>query len=213
MGERRFITGKRESERMPEELTEEDLKNMSPEQIRELQKQQCVFCKIAEGQIQAKKVYEDDTFLGVLDINPAAPGHVLLFPKEHVSILPQMPEPVVAKLGIVTKHVSQGILKAMKAQGTSIFVANGLAAGQRSAHFLLHVIPRMEGDEVGITLPEANIEEANAKKLQTALQPFVDRVFGISAKPAAQSPPKTAPVKKEPARTNLDDVTEFLTKK
>lgn len=205
---------------MPAELTEEDLKNMSPEQLRALQKQQCVFCKIAEGQVQAKKVYEDDTFLGVLDINPAAAGHVLLFPKEHVSILPQMPEQAIAKLGIVTKHVSQGVLKAAKAQGTSVFVANGLAAGQRSAHFLLHVIPRLEADDVGITLPATSIGEADAKKLQDMLQPFVDRVFGVTSKKSATAQQSSQPAatlkpesKAEKKRTSLDDVTEFLTKK
>ncbi|MBU0461615.1 MAG: HIT domain-containing protein [Nanoarchaeota archaeon] len=62
---------------MAQELTEEDLKNMSPEELRELQKQNCVFCHIAAGKVPAKKVYEDDRCLAILDINPANAGHVL----------------------------------------------------------------------------------------------------------------------------------------
>ena len=210
---------------MPE-LTEEDIKNMSPEELRALQKEQCVFCKMVEGKIQARKVFEDENFLAVLDINPATPGHILLMPKEHISILPQLPEPLVQKLGVLSKHLSQAALKAMKAEGTTIFVANGLVAGQRAAHFLLHIIPRKDGDDAGITLEETDISEGDAQKLQDSLLPFVHRVFGSqkaptspatphspSAPPAKpSSPTQQKPAEKPKKMTNLDEVTEFLTK-
>ncbi|MBI4144699.1 HIT domain-containing protein [Candidatus Woesearchaeota archaeon] len=157
---------------------QEQLKNMTPEQIRELQKQQCIFCRIAEGKVQARKVYEDEFFLVVLDINPGTPGHMLVMPKEHYSILPQLPEEVINHLGMLSKRLSQAALRALKAQGTTIFAANGVAAGQRASHFLLHVIPRMEGDGAGITLPANGISEEMLRKLQSQLQPFVDRAFG-----------------------------------
>ncbi len=214
---------------MPE-LTEEDIKNMSPEELRALQKEQCVFCKMVEGKIQARKVFEDENFLAVLDINPATPGHILLMPKEHISILPQLPEPLVQKLGVLSKHLSQAALKAMKAEGTTIFVANGLVAGQRAAHFLLHIIPRKEGDDAGITLEETDISESDAQKLQDNLLPFVHRVFGSQKAPTSPATPHSPPAspsqstpspkaekpaeKQKPAKkmTNLDEVTEFLTK-
>ena len=56
------------------QVTEEELQKMSPEQIAELQKQNCIFCKIIAGEIPSKKVYEDDNFIGILDINPATQG-------------------------------------------------------------------------------------------------------------------------------------------
>ncbi|MBI4150941.1 HIT family protein [Candidatus Woesearchaeota archaeon] len=176
---------------------EEQLRNMTPDQLRELQKQQCIFCKIVEKKVQARTVYEDDEFLVALDINPATPGHLLVLPKEHYSILPSMPEETIAHLGMLTKHLSQAVLRGLKAQGSTIFVANGLAAGQRAAHFLLHVIPRMEGDQAGITLPANAIAEADAKKIQEHLQPFVDRAFG---KGDASAPSTSAPTPPAAAR-------------
>lgn len=172
-----------------EEEMQEQLKNMTPEQIRELQKQQCIFCRIAEGKIPAKKVYEDDLYIAVLDINPGAPGHILVMPKEHYAILPQMPEEVVSHLGMLAKHLSQAVLRGLKAQGTTIIASNGLAAGQRASHFLLHIIPRTEGDGVGVTLPTGSISEDEAKKLQAQMQPFVDRALGkpsLTALPGGQ---------------------------
>ena len=70
---------------------EEKIKNMSPEELQELQRQQCIFCQIISSKIPSKKIYEDSTCLAVLDINPAAKGHLLLLPKEHYAIMPQVP--------------------------------------------------------------------------------------------------------------------------
>jgi len=125
---------------------EEKIKNMSPEELQELQKQQCIFCQIITGKITSKKVYEDSSCLAILDINPAAKGHILLLPKEHFAIMPQVPEKVLGHLSIVAKNVSQVILKILRADGTTIFIANGAAAGQRAQHFMIHLIPRRSGD-------------------------------------------------------------------
>ena len=54
------------------------LENMSPEELKDYQKKQCVFCHIVSGKVQAKKVYEDEQVIGILDINPANPGRSTL---------------------------------------------------------------------------------------------------------------------------------------
>src|SRR3989344_253434 len=100
---------------MPE-LTPEDLKNMTPEQIAELQKQNCIFCHITSGKVASKKVYEDDKCLGILDINPANPGHVLLMPKEHYAIMPLIPEDELKHLSMVAKAISNILLKVLKVE-------------------------------------------------------------------------------------------------
>ena len=156
------------------------------------------------GNVPSKKVYEDDKVIAALDINPATPGHMLVLPKEHYSIMPQLPEELVQHLGKVARHLSQTALRALKAQGTSIFVANGLAAGQRSSHFLLHVIPRSEDDNVGITLPENKMEEKAYAQLKDALKPFVDRAFGKHTQKEASEK------KVHPKKSNLDDIADFL---
>src|SRR3989344_3722486 len=123
--------------------TEDELKNMPPEQIAELQKQNCICCLISGKKVQAKVVYEDAQCVAVLEINPANPGHMLLFPREHYLIMPQVPEDVLRHLFQVSKHLSQAALRALQVERTNITVANGAAAGQRVPHFMVEIIPRM----------------------------------------------------------------------
>src|SRR3989344_7642914 len=116
----------------------EKIKNMSPGELKEFQKKQCIFCHIISGKVQSKNVYEDEKVIAVLDINPANPGHILLMPKEHYVVMPQMPEDDIGYIFMVAKALSHALLQALKAGGTNIFVANGLAAGQRAQHFMVH---------------------------------------------------------------------------
>jgi len=136
---------------------EEKLKKMSPAELKEFQKQQCIFCQIINGKVPSKKIYEDDKCVALMDINPAAIGHVLLLPKEHYSIMPQIPDSEIGRLFVVAKHLSQSLLRKLKSEGTNIFVANGLVAGQKAQHFMLHIIPRKEGDEI-LNVPEHLVE-------------------------------------------------------
>ena len=152
--------------------------NMTPEQMAAMAKQQCIFCQIASGKVASKKVYEDEHVVAVLDINPANPGHILLITKEHYVVMPQIPDDVVAHIGMVTKGLSHAVLRALKAQGTTIFVANGVTAGQRAQHFMLHIIPRMEKDGVAIDYPEHEISDADYKKIHTALRAGVAKALG-----------------------------------
>jgi len=152
------------------EQLQERLKNMSPEELRKLQKQRCIFCHIIEGKVQSKKIYEDDKVLAILDINPANPGHILLLPKEHYIIMPQMPDELIEHLFMVTKALSHLLIRILKAQGTNIFIANGLAAGQRAQHFMIHIIPRKEGDGLNFDLPENRFSEEQLNEVKEALK-------------------------------------------
>lgn len=148
---------------------QEKISKMSPEELREFQKQQCVFCHIIAGKVQSKKIYEDDKCIAVLDINPANPGHMLVLPKEHYSIMPQIPEDEVGYYFKVAKALSQASLKALQSHGTTIFVANGVAAGQKAQHFMIHVIPRVENDNVGLEIPHNRISEDDLNKVRKLL--------------------------------------------
>src|SRR4051812_2768958 len=110
--------------------------------------EQCIFCSIAAGKIPTKKIYEDDKVAVVLDINPAADGHVFILPKQHVAIMPQMDDELAGHIGMISKQVSGALIRALKVEGTSIFVANGAAAGQRAPHLMVHVIPRQANDGI-----------------------------------------------------------------
>ncbi len=183
------------------------------------EEQQCVFCHIASGKIPAKKVYEDDKLVAVLDINPGASGHILVVPKEHVSIMPQMSEELVAHLGMISKQLSHALIRALKIDGTSIFVANGVAAGQRAPHFLLHVIPRKPDDGIALQPKTIKTDEKSMRELSNKLAVSVAKQFGIEAKPPI-APEKREEKKEEkketkpeqkPAKGKLDEIAEFLT--
>lgn len=153
--------------------------SLSPEDAAPEAQQQCIFCHIATGKVAARKVYEDDKVTCVLDINPANPGHVLIVPKQHYVIMPQIPEDVLQHIGMVAKGVSHAQLRALKAQGTNVFVANGVTAGQRAQHFMMHVIPRMDGDQIGFAMPEKTMNAADAKKAQQILKKALGKAMGL----------------------------------
>lgn len=169
----------------PQQLTpeqqqelQEKLKNMSPEELQEFQKQQCIFCQIISGKVPSKKIYEDDSCLAILDINPATKGHILLLPKEHYAIMPQVPEKEMKHMFIVSRSLSQLLLKSLKAAGTNVFIANGLAAGQRAQHFMLHIIPRKEGDNI-ITMEEKVIDPSLQEKVKVAVENKLNELLGV----------------------------------
>jgi|TARA_B100002003_G_C14035401_1_gene498961 histidine triad (HIT) family protein len=174
-------------EQAPQQMTpeqqqalQEKLKNMSPEELKEFQKQQCIFCQITSGKVQSKKVYEDERVLAVLDINPANPGHILLMPKEHYQIMPLIPEEELAHVFSIAKHLSQQCLKAFKCQGTNIFVANGIVAGQKAQHFMIHIIPRMENDTLqNLNIPAGKVDKKAQSEAFVKLKKRVNEIFNL----------------------------------
>ncbi|MBI5002593.1 HIT domain-containing protein [Candidatus Woesearchaeota archaeon] len=132
---------------------------LSPDQQKAIdsQKAQCPFCKIVKGEIPSKKVYEDDQLLAILDINPAAKGHLLIMPKEHYPIMPLIPPPLFEHLFTRTKQLSAAMKEGMLLFGNTLFIANGYAAGQQSSHFMLHLIPREAPDDLEFFQPKKGI--------------------------------------------------------
>ena len=159
---------------------QEKLKSMTPEQIAQMQKEQCIFCQIISGKIPSKKVYEDQVMIAILDINPATKGHVLLVPKTHYMILPHVPDGELAHLFVVAQKLSQSILRVFKVGGTTLFIANGQVAGQRAQHVMVHLIPRREGDKVMI-FDEKLIGSEMATKVQMAVKGTFFKHLGIES--------------------------------
>jgi histidine triad (HIT) family protein len=151
---------------------------LTPEQQKAIdqQKEQCIFCQIIAGKIETKKVYEDNLLIGILDINPAAKGHVLFMPKEHYPIMPLIPEETFKQLVNKTKEVDKCVKEAMLCKETTIFIANGAAAGQQSSHFMLHIIPRDGGLEVlDVKGKEAKKEET--QEMTAKLGSYIDSLL------------------------------------
>jgi histidine triad (HIT) family protein len=168
----------------PEEVEElkEKIKNMSPEELKEFQKNQCIFCQVISGKVQAKKIFEDEKTIAILDINPANPGHVLLFPKEHYTVMPQVPESEIAHIFVVAKSLSNTVLRSLEARGTNIIVANGPAAGQKAQHFMVHIIPRKENDNIKFDLPQKQVSD---EELEAVMKKIVGKLSnrGVTSQP------------------------------
>jgi histidine triad (HIT) family protein len=180
-------------------MPEPDLSQMSPEQLRQMQKQQCIFCHIVDKKVQARVVYDDEKVIALLDINPANPGHVLLLPKEHYTVMPQMPDELSGYLGVVAKQISAAMVNALGCEGTSIIVANGPAAGQRASHNILHIIPRKEGDKLGLGLEVHDLKPEQIADMQNQLSPLFAKAFGT---------PAVIPEKRHEARQQASEKTE-----
>ena len=115
-----------------------------------MKKDDCIFCKIAAGEIPSATVYEDDSFRAILDLGPAAKGHTLVIPKEHSeNLLDVGPETAKKALSVISK-TANAIKDAMGCDGINVVQNNGEAAGQTVFHLHVHLIPRMKDDNIDI---------------------------------------------------------------
>lgn len=106
----------------------------------------CIFCKILADEIPSAVVYEDELFRAILDVNPAAKGHVIILPKNHAANLFEFPDDEASKILVVAKKIAEAVKKTYQCDGINILQNNGKAAGQTVFHLHVHVIPRFTGD-------------------------------------------------------------------
>lgn len=144
----------------------------------ELMKQNCIFCKIVKREIDSNVVFEDDICMAILDINPSTQGHILLMPKEHYMMLPMVTNEVLGHITVISKYLSDLLKQSLNANDVTIYMANGAAAGQQSQHFMIHIIPRYDGDGIDFNLNSDkkmfSDDEFNnlVKKLKISLENF-----------------------------------------
>lgn len=123
----------------------------------------CIFCKIAAGEIPSNTLYEDDLFRVILDLNPASKGHALVIPKEHYANLFELDEQVAGKALQVAKKVGTKMVDVLEADGLNLLQNNGELAGQTVFHFHMHIIPRYKNapnaDMLRYTPLKMNAEE------------------------------------------------------
>lgn len=110
--------------------------------------QECIFCKIVNGDIPCYKVYEDEAVLAFLDINPANLGHTLIIPKRHYQDIYDLPEDVFMRIGSVAKKLSLDYRDKKGISALNLISSNGGAAQQDVFHFHLHLLPRDNEDGI-----------------------------------------------------------------
>ena len=125
----------------------------------------CIFCKIANGEIPSATLYEDEDFRVILDLGPATKGHALILPKNHFANLFEIPEDMDAKAFILAKKIAKKMKDVFGCDGVNIVQNNGVAAGQTVFHFHIHLIPRYEGDHAGVTWKTGTLTDEQREEI------------------------------------------------
>jgi histidine triad (HIT) family protein len=110
---------------------------------------ECVFCKIRDGAIPSKKIYEDDATLAFMDINPVNTGHCLVVTKRHAATIWDADAADLQAAIATAQKIAIALVAAVKPDGLNMLQANGAAAFQSVPHFHLHLIPRWVRDGKG----------------------------------------------------------------
>ena len=130
----------------------------------------CIFCKIANGEIPAATLYEDEDFRVNLDLGPASKGHALILPKEHYANLYELDDEVASKVLVLAKKMITKLTDVLGCDGYNLVQNNGEVAGQTVHHFHMHLIPRYEGDQVGLTWTPGTLTEEDKEEILSKLK-------------------------------------------
>lgn len=107
-----------------------------------MKKDDCIFCKIAAGEIPSRKIYEDKDLIAIMDLSPTSKGHSLIIPKEHYTNIYDIDEEIAGKVMKTAKKLATKITVALNCDGFNLLQNNGETAGQTMFHFHMHLIPR-----------------------------------------------------------------------
>ncbi len=125
----------------------------------------CIFCKIANGEIPAATLYEDDDMRVILDLGPASKGHALVLPKEHAPNLFELPDEIARKAVVTAKKVGKKLYEGLGCDGFNLVQNNGEVAGQTVFHFHIHLIPRYKGDDVRLGWTPGTLDEETKQQV------------------------------------------------
>ena len=110
----------------------------------------CIFCKIVAGQIPCFELLEDANTIAFMDINPVNPGHALAVAKGHWPTVDVIPAEVLGEVAKTAQKVAKAVFKTLNPHGVNLLQANGEGAGQSVPHLHIHIMPRVEGDDVNL---------------------------------------------------------------
>ncbi|MBO5031888.1 MAG: HIT family protein [Lachnospiraceae bacterium] len=124
----------------------------------------CIFCKIANGEIPSRTLFEDDDFRVILDLNPATKGHALILPKNHYKNLYEIEDETASKVLPLAKKMVITMTEKLGCDGFNLIQNNNEVAGQTVFHFHMHLIPRYNDDNQNFVMKpnEMSGEELDA---------------------------------------------------
>ncbi|MBQ7707512.1 MAG: HIT family protein [Lachnospiraceae bacterium] len=133
-------------------------------------KEDCIFCKIAKGDIPSATIYESNDFKCILDVAPANRGHALIIPKEHSDNIYELDAEMAAKVFSFATVAAKAIKEETGCDGLNIIQNNGEVAGQTVNHFHMHIVPRFKDDEVKVTWKQHSTESDAQNELAKAIK-------------------------------------------
>ncbi len=125
----------------------------------------CIFCKLANGDIPTNTIYEDADFRVILDNSPATKGHALILPKHHFANMFEIEDETLGKATKLAKKVITHEKEVLGCDGYNVLQNNGEAAGQTVFHFHMHLIPRYEGEKAIMEWDHKDFSEEELKAI------------------------------------------------
>ena len=134
-----------------------------------MKKDDCIFCKLANGIIPTNSIYEDDDFKVILDASPATKGHALILPKEHFDNLYETDDAVAEKILPLAKKIAKQMKEKLHCDGVNVLQNNEVAAGQTVFHLHVHLIPRTTGDDAILEWNHLELSDEEMKEIKDKL--------------------------------------------
>ena len=138
-----------------------------------MKKDDCIFCKLANGVIPTNSLYEDDVVKVIFDAGPASLGHVLILPKEHFDNVYALDDDTAAHVFQVAVKVAKALKEGLNLEGLNIVQNNGEIAGQTVFHFHMHIIPRYKGDTVNVGWKPGEVTDEEVEKIKSLVCPRI----------------------------------------
>ncbi len=128
----------------------------------------CTYCKLIE--IREATIFEDEDIIVAVNPFPIIEGEIIVFPKKHYTILEEIPDSIIEKIGLYSKYFSMILFESLKCEGTNIYVENGNSAGQLIPHFAVSLIPRWKDDNVNFSWIPKSIPQNEFENIQKILK-------------------------------------------
>ncbi len=138
-------------------------------------KDDCIFCKLANGIIPTNTIYEDDDFRVILDASPSGQGHSLIIPKQHFDNAYSIDDSVAAKVMPLAKKIALALKEEFNCDGINILQNNEVAAGQTVFHYHVHVIPRHKDDGINLIWKQLSFSDEEQKETAERIKARLDK--------------------------------------
>ncbi len=125
----------------------------------------CIFCKIANGEIPSATIFENEDVRVILDIAPAAKGHAIMLIKKHAANIFELDPETAGRIFSVVPKIATAIKETTGCDGMNILQNNGTAAGQTVFHLHIHFIPRFDNDTVNVKWATGSYSDGEAGEL------------------------------------------------